>query len=249
MLKKLTSLVSVLVLSANGAGATLVIDNADDVTSTWTLGGNAHSLGTISGGVSGDARKLVANPSSGQSIFTSSLSGDLSGYMSGSIEFDYKTLGTGATVDGPFTPAAGYPRFLQVRVAGGDDPANQWIEFNVTTWSSNSGLAWDVSSEWHTIKLALVDGLAVRAGSEFDGAAATTTTLPVVAKGSGMSTQADVNDMWENVTLFYVGQTHYQNAGPFAAVAMDNLRLVPEPSAMGLVVSGVLLASLRRRTV
>jgi len=218
-------------LALHEASAELLIDNADNATATWTIEGNAYSLTTVSGGVSGNARQLQANPSSGQAIFrTTGVAGDRSAYMNSSLlEFDYKTLGIGPSDTGPYTLTSGYPRYLAVHIEGGADPVNQWVEFNIAIGYYESSLGWDMSSDWHTIKLAFVDGLGSLAGSEFDGVAATTSTLPAVVKGSGMTSPAAIADMWANVTSIYIGNTHLFGEGPYAATAIDNFRLIPGP--------------------
>ena len=239
-MKKLfmTSLVVVLLLGINVTAGTFMIENADDVTATWTVGASpAVSLTTVSGGAPGNARKLLANPSAGQATFTTTgVAGNRSAYMNGSIEFDYKSLGIDDTADGPYTPTAGYPRYLAVRISGGSDPANQWIEFNMRTFSNDSGLAWDVSSAWHTVKLAFVDGLGSLVGSEFDGAAATTASMSGVYNGGGMSTEAGRADMWANVSSIMIGNTYYVSEGPYVATALDNLRFSnSEPETLGIL--------------
>jgi len=212
------------------ASANLMIDNADETAATWTIEGNAYSLTTVNGGVSGNARKLQANPSSGQAVFrTTAVAGNKSAYMNGSVELNYKTLGISSSANGPYTLTSGYPRYLAVHIQGGADPANQWVEFNIAIGYYAGSLEWDNSSAWHTIKLAFVDGLGSRVGSEFDGVAATTSTLPIVARGSGMTTPEGRADMWANVTSISIGNTHLFGEGPYAATAIDNLQLVPGP--------------------
>jgi len=234
-------------LAIHEVSASLMIDNADETAATWTIEGNAYSLTTITGGVSGNARELVANPSSGQAVFrTTAVAGNRSAYMNGSVELNYKALGIGSSADGPYTLTSGYPRYLAVHIQGGADPANQWVEFNITSGFYDGSLGWDLSSAWHTIKLAFVDGLGSQAGSEFDGVAATDLTLPTVARGSGMTTPEGRADMWANVTSIYIGNTHLFGEGPYAATAIDNFQFVPEPATLVLLSLGGLL--LRRRS-
>lgn len=258
------------------SAAPLVIDNADDLAATWVIGGTAvsHSTGT---GLNGSGSVLTYDPNGATgtlSTLTTSdnIAGNRSAYKAGSLELDYRTLGR--DVSGSWVPTAGYPRFLDIKIIGGSS-GQYSINYGMLLWSS-SGLGWDANSNWHTVVLALPqydDAMAamtladarvairdqVRPASLFDGAAATTLTLPTIVLSApaaelDASTGAGLNDLlnnlWANVQSIQVGvYTHLgTEAGvDTSAVSFDNLRIVPEPASFGLLAAGALLFSRRRR--
>ncbi|NLE29640.1 MAG: hypothetical protein GX629_08235, partial [Phycisphaerae bacterium] len=212
----------------------VIVDNADDVVATWTsvtpqaISANVTAEGEGKDGI-GKARMLVYNntdTNNRSATFSTSnnIAGDKSGYMNGTIEFDYKTLGVGS--DGIWTPTNGFPRFFNVNLHG---PNGQWLTYNLCLWSSTvDSLGWDLDQEWHTVKLKIYGGLPSRTGSEFDGVAATTATLPT-ATGVGGLTSANAATFWANlISIEICAYTHF-DPDPAAAVLIDNLRLVPEP--------------------
>lgn len=202
----------------------LVIENGDDVQATWNLSGQAMSLTTVGGGVAGNARRMVYAPNAGapDSYYTTT-GGNWYAYMNGTLELSYRSLGVGS-FGGPFTPAASYPKHLIVRIAGGSDPVNQWIEVDVNI----SALGWDMNGDWHTIRLGFVDGLGSRRTTTFDNVTATASTLPTVAYGSGLDTPQQRDDLWNNVTMLQINvKTDLDPSPNMAAVDVDNVRLVP----------------------
>lgn len=241
MLKQI--LASILSVGGLVAYGDLIIDNAGTVSPTWTLA-TTHAIsagvtadGQGPGGV-GQARMLVFNTevypeNSARYSTAENIAGNQMAYLNSTLQFDYKTLGVGG--GDVWTPTASVPVYFSVYLYGG--PSDGFIAWDMKVGDTNS-LGWDTNQQWHTVSLPIINGLPSRAGSFFDGVAATTATLPT-ATVAGNYWDGLQSQFWTNLTsISVIMSTNYDPVSPNnEAVLIDNLRLasIPEPCSLALL--------------
>jgi len=234
------------------ASASLVIENGDTVTPAWSVSGDVTSVARPSGsGNPGNGLQInytVVNGWGTGTISTTSIAGDLSSYRGGSLDFSYRILGVEDS-SGQWQLTANHPYFTSIAIV---DTGGRSINWDVNV--SSDALGWDVSNTWHTVSLYLPEQASDMGGnrdkSHFDGVAGTSSSLPTSAAGLGFGDpNAEWNGFWQNIARIDI-ITHASGtagtAGKNAAVVLDNVTLVPEPTALGLL-GAVSLIALRRR--